>query len=177
MTPLPASRLPVLQTGYCVIADYDQEWLEQVLQDAAEAAGVSLPFQAEIAQAIMIYLESLCPLRSVPLEYLFSRIQAMLEEVGLYRIAAHLRKQTPPVDVDLGQLAQEAPLPLFFYTSLRRRMEELQRLGLTTYHFNGKKQCSMLLGRRRRACPTQRRALRELEAFIRDTPQASACLR
>ncbi len=157
---------PVLQTGHCVIGDYDQEWLENVLAEAAEAAEVSLPFRAEIARAVLLYLEDSCPLHAVPLEYLFSRIRSLLREVGLPRIAEHLRKQAPPVDIDLDALASEAPLPLFFYQELQRRMEELRRLGLDTYRFRGWKACSLRLGKRRRACPTQRRELAELERFV-----------
>ncbi len=157
---------PVLQTGHCVIGDYDLEWPMHVLAEAAEAAGVSLPFRAEIARAVLLYLEDSCPLHAVPLEYLFSRIRSLLREVGLPRIAEHLRKQAPPVDIDLDALASEAPLPLFFYQELQRRMEELRRLGLDTYRFRGWKACSLRLGKRRRACPAQRRELAELERFV-----------
>ncbi len=157
---------PLLQTGYCVISDYGQEWLESVLAEAAQAAGVPLPFRADIAHAILLYLEESCPLHAVPLEYLFARIRSLLKEVGLPRIAEHLRKQAPPVDIDLDALAREAPLPLFFYQELQRRMEELRRLGLDTYRFRGWKGCSLTLGKRLRACPTQRRELAELESFV-----------
>ena len=58
---------PLLQTGYCVVSDYDERWIESVLQEAADAAGVRLPFRAEIARAVLLYLEKLCPLPSVPL--------------------------------------------------------------------------------------------------------------
>ncbi len=157
---------PLLQTGHCVISDYDREWLEDVLQTAADEAGVRLPFCAEIARAILIYLEESCPLHALPLEYLFARIRRMLCDAGLPRIAACLRRSTPPVDIDLGAIAREAPLPLFFYSELRRRVEELRGLGLDSYHFSGLRDCSLLLGDRRRACPTQRRTLQELEEYL-----------
>lgn len=157
---------PLLQTGHCVISDYGAEWMEGVLLEAAEAAGTTLPFSAEVARAVMLYLEHECPLHAVPLEYLFARIRKMLEQVGLPLIAAHLRVQTPPVDIRLDSLAGKEPLPLFFYTELNARLEELRRMGLTTYRFSGKKRCSLLLGSRRRACPAQRAALAELDAFL-----------
>ena len=94
------NKRPLLQTGHCVISDYDREWLESVLQQAADAAGVRLPFREEIARAILLYLEEKCPLHAVPLEYLFQRIRNMLCQAGLPRIAEHLRLQTPPVVVD-----------------------------------------------------------------------------
>lgn len=160
------NNLPLLQTGYCVISDYDQRWLEDVLQEAATAAQLTLPFKSEIACGILLYLQEHCPLRTVPLDFLFSRIRELLLELGLPHIANHLRKQVPPVDINLDALAQESPLPLFFYANLRRQMEEMQRLGLTAYRFLGKKTCSLVLGQRHRACPTQRKALEELEAFL-----------
>lgn len=157
---------PVLQTGHCVISDYDREWLSGLLQEAAEAAGTTLPLKDEIAAGILLYLETECPLRAVPLDYLFDRMRRLLEQIGLPLIAANLRKQTPPIDIELDALAEETPLPLFFYTELKRRMDNLRSIGLDTYHFSGKKECSLALGDRRRVCPTQQRALEELDAFL-----------
>lgn len=160
------NKRPLLQTGHCVISDYDAAWLEDVLQQAADSAGVSLPFRGEIAKAILIYLEEKCPLHAVPLDYLFQRIARMLRQAGLPLIADHLRLQTPPVIIDLHELAEKAPLPLFFYSELEQHLAQLRRLGLTTYEFAGIESCSKLLGDRRRACPTQRRMLDELNAFL-----------
>ena len=160
------NKRPLLQTGHCVISDYDAAWLEDVLQQAADSAGVSLPFRGEIAKAILIYLEEKCPLHAVPLDYLFQRIARMLRQAGLPLIADHLRLQTPPVIIDLHELAEKAPLPLFFYNELEQQLEQLRRLGLTTYEFAGVESCSKLLGDRRRSCPTQRRMLDELNAFL-----------
>ena len=160
------NKRPLLQTGHCVISDYDREWLEAVLQQAADAAGVRLPFREEIARAILLYLEEKCPLHAVPLEYLFRRIAGMLRQAGLPRIADHLRMQTPPVIIDLQEMAEKSPLPLFFYNELEQHLEQLRRLGLTTYEFAGAETCSKLLGDRQRACPTQRRMLDELNAYL-----------
>lgn len=157
---------PLLQTGYCVISDYGAEWIEDVLQQAAEAAGTTLPFRAEIARGVLLYLERECPLHAVPLDYLFTRMRAVLEEMGLPLIALHLKTQTPPVDILLDELAGESALPLFFYSELEQRLERLRSMGLNTYRFSGRKRCSLLLGSRRRACPAQRRALAELDAFL-----------
>ncbi len=165
------NKRPLLQTGHCVISDYDREWLEGVLQQAADSAGVSLPFRAEIARAILLYLEEKCPLHTVPLEYLFQRIASMLRQAGLPRIADHLRVQTPPVVIDLHEMATQSPLPLFFYNELEQHLEHLRRLGLTTYEFAGAESCSKLLGDRQRACPTQRRMLDELNAFLSSRQQ------
>lgn len=159
---------PLLQTGRCIISDYDLDWLESVLQEAADAACTRLPFRREIAMGALLYLENECPLQAVPLQHLFARLRMALTQMGLPLIAANLRVQTPPVDIELDTLAGEAPLPLFFYTELRRRMDSLKSVGLTTYHFSGKKRCSLTLGARRRACPTQARELSELNAFLQN---------
>ena len=160
------NKRPLLQTGHCVISDYDRDWLESVLQQAADKAGVKLPVRKEIAQAVLLYLEEKCPLHAVPLDYLFQRIARMLRQAGLPLIADHLRLQTPPVVINLHELAEKSPLPLFFYNELEQQLEQLRRLGLTTYEFAGIESCSKLLGDRQRACPTQRRMLEELNAFL-----------
>ncbi len=157
---------PLLQTGHCVIGDYDLNWLESLLDDAAAQGQVTLPFKREIAMGIMTYLESSCPLRTLPLDYLFTRIREMLSSLGLERIAQHLRKLTPPVDVDLDMIAQQQPLPLFFYTELRKRVEQLRELGLTSYHFTGVEDCSLRLSARQRSCPATRREQDEIVAFL-----------
>lgn len=167
------NSLPLLQTGHCVISDYGAEWLEDVLQQAADAAGTTLPSKAEIARAVLLYLEKECPLHAVPLDYLFGRMRTVLDEVGLPLIALHLKTQPPPVDIMLDELAGETALPLFFYTELEHRLEQLRNMGLNTYHFTGRKRCSLLLGSRRRACPTQRRALEELDAFLQSQQGAA----
>ena len=168
------NKRPLLQTGHCVISDYDQEWLENVLQQAADSAGVKLPFRAEIARAILLYLEEKCPLHAVPLEYLFQRIKSMLCQAGLPRIAEHLHPQTPPVVVDLHAIARQSPLPLFFFSELEQHLEQLRRLGLNTYAFDGAERCSKLLGDRQRLCPTQRRMLEELNAFLATQQQLAS---
>lgn len=168
------NKRPLLQTGHCVISDYDQEWLENVLQQAADSAGVKLPFRAEIARAILLYLEEKCPLHAVPLEYLFQRIKSMLCQAGLPRIAEHLHPQTPPVVVDLHAIARQSPLPLFFFSELEQHLEQLRQLGLNTYAFAGAEVCSKLLGDRQRLCPTQRRMLEELNAFLATQQQLAS---
>lgn len=159
-------RRPLLQAGRCLVTDYDKQWIEHVLRGAAEEAGVRLPYVSDVAAGILMYLEQKCPLRTLPLEYLFARMRHVLREIGLPLIAKHLHPQLPPVDIELDVLADENSLPLFFYANLRRCMDELRRQGMTTYRFSGIRRCSLMLGERRRSCPAQRRALQELKSFI-----------
>lgn len=157
---------PMLQAGQCVVNDYDLQWIENLLQEAAQEAGVRLPFCREVAAGMLMYLEQRCQLKSMPLEYLFARMRHLLREIGLPLIADHLHEQMPPVDIELDALAGEAPLPLFFYAKLRERMEALRGLGLTAYRFSGAHRCSLVLGKRSRSCPAQRTALHELQSFL-----------
>lgn len=165
MIPVTYSK-PLLQSGVFIVADYDRAWLEYVLREAAAEAGVQLPCAAEVAEGVILYLQEACPLHTLPLEYLFGRMRRLLREIGLPLVADHLHAQLPPIDIELDAIAGEHPLPLFFYTKLREKMDSLRRLGMTTYRFSGARRCSLLLGSRRRACPTQRRILQELRSFI-----------
>lgn len=157
---------PLLQSGRCIVADYDTAWLERVLKESAREAGTWLPCAHEVAEGILFYLEERCPLRTLPVEFLFARIRGLLREIGLPLVADHLHTQLPPVDIELDRLAGENPLPLFFYTRLQERMNVLRELGMTTYRFSGAQKCSLVLGCRRRACPAQRQALKELRLFL-----------
>jgi len=159
---------PALQTGHCVITDYNQSWIESLLLEAALRAGTGIPLVEEIAQAIILYLDKYCVQQTLPLDYLFDRIRVLLFNIGLNAVAAEIRKETPPVDISLMDIAAESSLPLFFYTKLRKRVSELRHLGLTSYHFSGLEHCSLLLGDRRRDCPTARRIRLELEAFLKE---------
>lgn len=159
-------KKPLLQSGHCLISDYDRQWIENVLKEAAKEAGVRIPMVSEVASGILQYLERKCPLGILPLEYFFSRVRGLLREIGLPRIADHLHLQMPPVHIELDAMADEDSLPLFFYTKLRRHIDELRELGMTSYRFSGIRRCSLVLGERRRSCPTQQRVLQELKSFI-----------
>ncbi len=157
---------PYLQRGEIITTDYDCEWLERILHEAARDAGVYIPCEREVAQGILLYMEHYCPLRTLPLEYFFGRLRGALREIGLPRIADALQQQLPPVSISLDDMAGENPLPLFFYSVLSKKMDEMRKRGLTSYRFSGAYRCSLVLGKRRRSCPTQRQALEELQHFI-----------
>ncbi len=161
-----STRHPYLQNGEYITSDYDCEWLERVLHEAAAQAGIYMPYEHEVAQGVLRYMDNHCPLRTVPLRYFFGRLRRVLREIGLPRVAEALREQLPPVSIPLDALVSKNPLPLFFYTELRHKLDSLRRRGLTAYRFSGTHRCSLVLGRRRRSCPTQKRALLELETFL-----------
>lgn len=159
-------QLPALQNRFCVFSDYNAAWIAGLLQDAADRAGIPLPFKEEITQSVMLYLEEYYPLSSMPLDYLFERMRAMLREVGLHTLAAHLRRQTPPVEISLAETAAATPLPLFFYAGLKRTIDDLREKGLTNCIFSGKKECALTLSRKKRWSKESQRTMSELNHFI-----------
>lgn len=160
------SQAPQLQTAYCLIDEYDEAWVETLLRDAAQKAGITLPYAGDMAQSIMYYLREEVDLKTIPLEQFFYQLKEMLVHLGFEVIAEQLVRQTPPVDVRLDTMAKESPLPLFFYSKLNSKIKELKQLGITHFRFQGKRKCSIILGARRRACPASRKALYELNAFL-----------
>lgn len=163
---------PVLQSGHCVFSDYDRDWFDGILQEAADRAGVPLPFREEIVNAIMLYLETACPLNSLPIDYLFRRIRLMLANVGLTPLARHLREQTPPVEIPLDHMASRAPMPLFFFTALKTELDHLKSLGLNTYNFSGKKQCVLAMEGGKRWNRKAQALLEELDSFLEQEASA-----
>lgn len=159
-------RLPALQNRACVFSNYNAAWIADLLQEAADRAGVPLPFKKEIAQSVMLFLEEYYPLSSMPLDYLFERMRAMLREVGLHVLADHLERQTPPVEISLADMTAADALPLFFYTGLKRTIDDLREKGLTNCIFSGKKECALTLSRKKRWGKESQRMMRELDGFI-----------
>lgn len=159
-------QLPVLQSRFCVFADYNAAWIAGLLQDAADRTGIPLPFKKEITQSVMLFLEEYYPLSSMPLDYLFERMRAMLREVGLRALADNLQRQTPPVEISLADMTAAAPLPLFFYTGLKRTIDDLREKGLTNCIFSGKRECALTLSRKKRWSKESQRTMCELDRFI-----------
>ena len=159
--------LPLLQTGSCVFADYDEAWIELVLEEAAEAAGIKLSYGADIAKAVIAALQDKNELQAMPLELLFIKMRDSLHALGLESLAKTLQTQTPAVRIALDSIAQESPIPLFFYAELNNRIKKLRSIGVNRYHFSGIIPCSLILGQRRRRCPATMRNEEELQSFLR----------
>ncbi len=157
---------PLLQSRACVFSDYDVEWIESVLLDAQNRAGVYLACLRELASGIIMYIEQSCELRVLPLDYLFTRMREVLAEMGLPLIAQNIQNQTPPIELSLRAVAEKSPLPLFFYSELQRQLGDLKRKGLHHYRFVDINHCALTLSARSRQCPTTRRMREELEAFL-----------
>ncbi len=167
-------KLPALQNRACLFTDYDAGWIAELLQRAADRAGVRLPLKEEMARAVILYLETRCPLRVLPLDFLIGRIRRMLRQVGLPRVADAVEKETPPVEIALPELARDCPLPLFFYSALRRRLETLHQAGLMNCTFSGKRECVLALRNGKRWSSASQAMMADLENFLDDCIPARA---
>lgn len=163
-------QLPALQSRSCVFSDYNAAWIAEILQDAADRAGIPLPFKDEITRSVMLYLEEYYPLSAMPLEYLFERMRAMLREVGLSRLADHLAVCTPAVDISLTELASHAPLPLLFFPSLKEEVAKWRDKGVNSCAFTGRRECALILSGKKRWSARSREMLEELDGFIEELP-------
>lgn len=165
-------QLPVLQSRSCVFSDYNAAWIADTLQDAADCAGIPLPFKDEITRSVMLYLEEYYPLSAMPLDYLFGRMRAMLREVGLVKLADHLAARTPAVDISLPELAANAPLPLQFFPSLKEEVAKWHDIGVNACAFTGRRECALILSGKKRWSIRSREMLEELDGFIEELPTA-----
>lgn len=139
---------PVLQVGNHQIVGYDLDWIEVALNRASVAADRDdFPFLDDIRDGIIHYLENKCPLRLLPIEDLYARMQRMLERIGCKAISEHLRILTPPVTLSLVRTARQLPagFELGFFQSLRAEVDELHRLGTEEVHFTDITEAALVL--------------------------------
>lgn len=157
---------PILRKGNCYFTDYDAAWLDEALENAAKRADMPILFKEEIVHSILIFLEEICPLNVLPIEVLLTRIRQMLHTIGLSKIASHFPEVMPPVQVDLDEIAERNPLPLFFFNDLRQEIERLQDMGLSNYQFQGKRQCAKALAAKIRWSKSSEETLEDLNAYL-----------
>ncbi len=157
---------PLLKSGDCFIAEYGEQWLGDALENAARAAGTTLPFKDDLIAAIRYYLEHERDLSAMPVEQLFARIRLMLHEVGLSHLADALQEARPHVPVSVAEIARTEPFWLFFHGELRRRLGDLREQGITRYHFTEKRECVLTLQGSQRWNNTSRAMLKDLNFIL-----------
>ena len=164
------SLRPILQIGKYYIMSYDEQWLSRAFDRAAQSTGSDVaPFKEDLLAGVMSYLEKVCPLQVLPVEDLFSRIRAMLRNVGLVGLAQGLTTVSPPVALDLRELADRCPLPLFFFQALREELLTLRHSGIESCAFSGMRECIMALENTHRWTRHCRNREEELVCLIRRT--------
>jgi hypothetical protein len=141
-------KRPVLQVGNHQIIGYDVDWIETALDRASVAADrADFPFIGDIRDGVIHYLEEKCPLRLLPIEDLYARMQRMLERIGCTAIAEHLKLLTPPVTLSLASTARNlsSEFELGFFQTLRSEVDNLHHLGTEEVHFTGIEEATRLL--------------------------------
>lgn len=139
---------PVLQVGNHQIVGYGVDWIETSLSRASVAADRDdFPFIEDIRDGIIHYLENKCPLRLLPIEDLYGRMQRMLDRIGCSAIGEHLKILTPPVTLSLARSAREVEpgFLLGFFQNLRQEVDELHMLGAEEVHFTEIREAAQIL--------------------------------
>ena len=168
---------PVIQVGRHQVADYDDRWLFDALEQAAAAADLAdMPCLEEIGRGISLYLASKCPLRMLPVSQLRERVCNLLEQVGCASIARELRPFAPPVSISLIKTARQAGIgfELAFFEQIRTEVAELKREGAASIHFTQLREAVLIIADRRewdRSCDD---LLGELNQFLEALDPAPA---
>lgn len=137
---------PLLRIGHYCITDYDETWFAQALDDATQRMGGDLtPFRNELLKAISYYLEEICGLQVLPLEILHARIKNMLKQIGMNNLAQHWQLTPPPITINLNNLAEGSPYPLFFFTQLQNELKKLRHSGIEDCIFANIRECVLTL--------------------------------
>lgn len=160
---------PALQIGRYQVIDYDTEWLDSALHRAARAARhEDFPFVEDIRSGIVQYLETMCPLKLLPLGDLYDRMRRMLVKIGCEKIAENLAPLAPPVTVSLVRAAMEAGngFELGFFEMLRGELMDLRAAGAEEIRFTGLRESALILRGTSKWNKQCQALLTEIEAFL-----------
>ncbi|MGC6427245.1 MAG: hypothetical protein ACON5H_09665 [Akkermansiaceae bacterium] len=141
-------NLPVLQVGHHQVVGYGTEWIDEALNRAAnECDRDDFPFIDEIRDGVLHYLEHRCPLRVLPLDDLYQRMESMLHKIGCDAIANQLKPLAPPVRVSLARWAREAGngFELVFFCLLTEDLNTLAECGAEVISFSDIQESAMIL--------------------------------
>lgn len=134
-----AGNMPVLKIGEHQTTNYDTYWIRMAIEEAARRADQeNFAFIDEVYDGIVHYLESKCPLRLLPIEELFTRIEHTLKKIGCEPIANALKIVCPAITISLQRAASDAGsgFELAFYNLLFKEMKELKNLGAREIFFS-----------------------------------------
>jgi hypothetical protein len=127
MISLP-SRLPLLCVGEEHVPNYEAAWIEDCLRRAAADAGHEAWWPAaDVARGIVHFLRERFQQNIITLQDLFQRIDRTLKTIGYPEIAEVMQVESPPLTIDLLEIAQRSEssgLELLFFHQLR---EEITR--------------------------------------------------
>ncbi len=143
-----AGNMPVLKIGEYQTTNYDTYWIRTAIEEAAHRADQEhFAFIDEVYDGIVHYLENKCPLKLLPIEDLFTRIEHTLKRIGCEPIANSLKIVCPPITLSLQRAATEAGsgFELAFYNLLFKEMKELKARGAREIFFSQIRESVLLL--------------------------------
>jgi hypothetical protein len=141
-------NLPVLQVGRHQVIGYGTEWIDEALSRAADRCNRDdFPFIDDIRNGVLHYLEHRCPLRVLPLNDLFERMESMLLKIGCDAIALQLKPIAPPVTISLVRFARESGngFELAFFCLLTEDLHDLSEQGAESITFKDIEESAMIL--------------------------------
>ena len=162
-------NLPVLQVGRHQVIGYDTEWIDEALSRAADRRNRhDFPFIDDIRDGVLHYLEHRCPLRVLPIEDLFVRIESMLQKIGCDAIANNLQPLAPPVTISLARFAKEAGngFELVFFCLLTEDLHDLAERGAEMVCFKDIDESAMILRGKKTFTKDCQKLANEIKDFV-----------
>lgn len=162
-------RHPLLRVGDLPLVQCNEDWLQQRIEQAAQAAGRGdFWLASEIARGVMEYLENSYKGTVISLPALLDRVRALLARLDCADVAEHLDGSPPPATVSLAQLADEAGdgYELHFFSRLRDRLQACAANGVREVHITGLRPCVRQLRRAAKWRKDCEALAREILAFI-----------
>ena len=102
-------QLPLLRLNCDEVLHYEESWVHDVIQEAAQRSGHGDSWFAEdIAKGVILYLKERFQKTSIGIDELFMKIERTLRAVGFSDIAGNLEHQTPPARICLNAMAEDA---------------------------------------------------------------------
>ncbi len=162
-------NLPVLKVGNHQVVGYGSDWIDHALERAArEANRDDFPFIDDIRNGVLHYLEHRCPLRVLPIEDLYARMERMLRRIGCPAIARELQQLSPPVTVSLASAARDAGngYELVFFCLLTKDLNDLRANGVESIRFQDIEKTAMILRGKENFTEDCQQLAQEIEAFL-----------
>jgi len=146
MIALP-HHLPFVRVGSNTITPCQDEWLDQIIIDAAAESNVPEWFATDISKGIQQYLQNSYEGSIIDSEELFSKISTTLQQIGLPEVAAKIDRTPPPLRISLTDLARRAgeAYELAFFQLLEDKCQEAIDCGATTIECHGLINCVRIL--------------------------------
>ncbi len=163
-----ASPLPFLRIGREIeMVEYDGEWLNSIIAEAALRAGHRNWWMAEdVARSVILYLAHRFDDNVITLEELRKKVGVALRALGFPEIDQELRMDPPPRQLSLVEVAHRASggYELMFFHLLEEELGFLATAGVAKVRIVGLRDAARVV------CSSRRwsRKCEELAAEVRE---------